>query len=62
VQEAMEAHSKQQDTSVDSSQLDETAQPQNTNFGIQVFPDVRNKQTQAAIAPEVAHCSKKNKC
>jgi len=58
VQEAMEAHLEQQDTSIGSSQLDETVQPQNTNFGIQVFPDVHDKQTQAAIAPEVTHCSK----
>jgi len=55
VQEAMEAHSEQQDTSIGSSQLDETVQPQ---VGVQVFPDVHDKQTQAAIASEVTHCSK----
>ena len=38
--------------------VDETVQPQNTNFGVQVFPDVHDKQTQAAIVPEVTHCSK----
>jgi len=58
VQEVMEAHSEQQDISIGFSQLDETVQPQNTNFVIQVFPDVHNKQTQAAIAPEVTHCGK----
>jgi len=55
----MEAHSEQQDTSIGSSQLDETVQPQNTDFGVQVFPDDHNTQTQAAIVPEVTHCSKK---
>jgi len=59
VQEAMEAHSEQQVTSIGSSQLDETVQPLNTDFGVQVFPSgVHDKQTQAAIVPEVTHCSK----
>ena len=51
----MEAHSE---TSIGSSQLDETVQPQNTDFGVQVFPDVHNKQTQTAIVPEVTYCGK----
>jgi len=58
VQEVMEAHPEQQDTSIGSSQLDETVQPQKTDFGVQVFPDVHDKQTQAAIVPEITHCGK----
>jgi len=54
----MEAHSVQRDTSIGSSQLNETVQPQNTDFEIQVFPDVHHKQNQVAIAPEVTHCGK----
>jgi len=54
----MEAQSEQQDTCAGFSQLDETVQPQNTDFGAQVFPVVFNAQTQAAIVPEITHYGK----
>jgi len=54
----MVARSEQQGTSAHFSQLDETVQPQNTDFGVQVFLVVFNVQTQAAIAPEVTHYGK----
>ena len=49
---------EQQDTSVDSSQLqsvDEAAQPQYTSFGVEAFPNLLDAHTQAAIVPLVAN-------
>jgi len=54
----MEAWSEQQDISVGFSQLDETVQPQSTDFGVQVLPVGFNVQTPAVIVPEVTHYGK----